>query len=62
MPFSWTLLKLLIKETLVSYGIKGPVLECITDFLSKRTQKVLVGGQISESIAVLSGVPQGTVL
>ena len=47
---------------LASYGIKGPVLEWISDFLSNRTQKVLVGGQISESTAVLSGVPQGTVL
>ena len=27
-----------------------------------RTQKVLVGGQISDSTVVLSGVPQGTVL
>ena len=47
---------------LASYGIKGPVLEWISDFLSNRTQKVLMGGQISESTAVLSGVPQGTVL
>ena len=48
---------------LASYGIKGPVLEWISDFLSNRTQKVLVGGQISESTAVLSEwVPQGTVL
>ena len=47
---------------LASYGIKGSVLEWISDFLSNRTQKVLVGGQINESTAVLSGVPQGTVL
>ena len=47
---------------LASYGIKGPILEWIWDFLSNRTQKILVGGQISETTAVLSGVPQGTVL
>ena len=47
---------------LASYGIRGPVLEWISDFLSNRTQKVLVGGQTSDSTAVLSGVLQGTVL
>ena len=46
---------------LASYGIKGPVLEWILDCLCYYS-KVLVGGQISESTAVLSGVPQGTVL
>ena len=47
---------------LASYGITGPILEWILDFLSNRTQRVLVGGQTSYSTAVLSGVPQGTVL
>ena len=46
---------------LASYGITGPILEWILDFLSNRTQRVLVGGQTSYPTAVLSGVPQGTV-
>ena len=34
----------------------------IEDFLSNRTQKVLVNGEKSDPVNVLSGVPQGTVL
>ena len=30
--------------------------------LSNRTQKVIVEGKMSDSITVISGVPQGTVL
>ena len=44
------------------YDIKGSVLNWIADFLSNRTQKVLVGGKTSDATSVLSGVPQGTVL
>ena len=47
---------------LASYGITGPILEWISDFLSNRTQKILVGDQTSDSTYVLSGVPQGAVL
>ena len=32
------------------------------DFLSNRTQKMLVGGKISDPVNDMSGVPQGTVL
>jgi len=49
-------------DKLATYGIQGKTLEWISDFLSNRTQKVLVGGKISDSVDVLSGVPQGTVL
>ena len=45
-----------------TYGKQGKTLEWISDFLSYRTQKVLVGGKISDSVDVLPGVPQGTVL
>ena len=44
------------------YGIRGPILGWIEDFLSNRTQKVLVNGEKSDPVNVLSGVPQGTVL
>ena len=52
--------KLLLK--LEHYGITGNILGWITDFLSDRTQRVMIRGTFSKSIAVKLGVPQGTVL
>ena len=44
------------------YGIRGPVLRWVEDFLSERTQYVSVNNEHSEHIHVSSGVPQGSVL
>ena len=44
------------------YGIRGSTLEWIRAFLTDRVQQVTVEGATSDSIQVLSGVPQGTVL
>ena len=44
------------------YGIRGELLHWIKNYLSNRTQKIIVEGKISDSITVISGVPQGTVL
>ena len=44
---------------LATYGIQDKTLEWISDFLSYRTQKVVVGGKISDAIDVLSGIAQG---
>ena len=44
------------------YGITGPVYNWIRAFLTGRTQSVMVEGEHSRKDAVLSGVPQGTVL
>jgi hypothetical protein len=43
-------------------GIRGNVYEWIKKFLQNRTQSVVVDGEISAPVEVLSGVPQGTVL
>ena len=44
------------------YGINGPILDWVKDFLSERTQRVLIRGTASTSQGVTSGVPQGSVL
>ena len=44
------------------YGIRGNTLNWIQDFLSLRSQTVLLEGVKSDNIQVTSGVPQGTVL
>ena len=44
------------------YGIRGYTLVCIRDFLSSRTQQVILDGSTSSSAPVISGVPEGSVL
>ncbi len=44
------------------YGIQGNILSWIEDFLSDRTQQVVVDGESSDIAQVTSGVPQGSVL
>lgn len=44
------------------YGIRGNTHRWISAFLTNRTQQVVVEGATSEKAAVISGVPQGTVL
>ncbi len=44
------------------YGIRGNTLNWIESFLTNRSQRVVVDGNISNSIEVTSGVRQGSVL
>ena len=53
-------LRLLTK--LKAYGITGTLLTWITNFLTGRSQKVVVNGIQSTPTLVLSGIPQGSVL
>ena len=44
------------------YGIRDNILNWISSFMSGRTQRVMCEDSISDSVDVLSGVPQGSVL
>ena len=52
--------RLLVK--LAYYGIQGMLLDWVKDFLSNRSQIVILNNACSEPTEVLSGVPQGSVL
>ena len=43
-------------------GIKGTALQWLKSFLTGRTQRVKIENSLSESLPVLFGVPQGSVL
>ena len=47
---------------LCSVGIGGSVLSILTQFLSNRSQQVMLDGCRSKLVNVVSGVPQGSVL
>ena len=51
-----------VLHKLHGYGIRGNTNKWIADFLTGRTQSVVVEGTTSTSKPVLSGVPQGSVL
>ena len=44
------------------YGIHGSTLHWIKDFLSGRTQQVVLDGCYSNTLPVTSGVPQGSII
>ena len=52
----------LLFHKLEYYGIRGSTHKWINSWLSGRTQQVVLDGQASDPVPVLSGVPQGSVL
>ena len=51
-----------LQKKLDHYGIQDSTQGWIKAFLSNRTQQVIVEGATSDTVPVISGVPQGTVL
>ena len=47
---------------LMQLGIGGPFFNILSEFLSNRTQRVVVDGQLGDLRPVVSGIPQGSVL
>jgi hypothetical protein len=43
-------------------GVRGTALQWITSYLESRTQCVSVGGEVSDTVPLTTGVPQGSVL
>ena len=52
--------RLLLKMS--HYGLDNQVVAWVQDFLTNRTQQVILEGERSDQASVTSGVPQGTVL
>ena len=47
---------------LQAYAIGGKMLDWVKDFLTHRRQRLSINGSLSQWLAVLSGIPQGSVL
>ena len=52
----------LLLQKLAAAGVNGSLFQWFNDYLTNRSQKVLIKGATSSSLPVLSGVPQGSIL
>ena len=52
----------ILLQKLEHYGVRGNTLYWFQSYLTGRAQHVTVNGHVSESLPVLCGVPQGSVL
>ena len=53
---------LILNKLKTQYSIDGTLLKFFTEYLRSRKQRVILDNVISESVDVLSGVPQGSIL
>ena len=53
---------LILNKLKAQYSIDGTLLKFFTEYLRNRKQRVILDNVISESVDVLSGVPQGSIL
>lgn len=53
-------IELLLYKLKALYGIHDPLLSCLSHYLKNRSQYVKMGNSVSDSLAVTSGVGQGT--
>ena len=53
---------LILNKLKTQYNIDGTLLKFFTEYLRSRKQRVILDNVISESVDVLSGVPQGSIL
>ena len=53
---------LILNKLKLQYGIDGSLLKLLVNYLQGRKQRVVLDNVASESITVLSGVPQGSIL
>lgn len=52
----------ILKRILIRYGITGLALDIIMNFLQDRSQRVKIGGVLSDSMPIVAGLPQGCCL
>ena len=60
--FDTVLHDLILNKLKLHYGIDGSLLKLLVNYLQGRKQRVVLDNVASESITVLSGVPQGSIL
>ena len=53
---------LILSKLKTNFKIDGMMLNFVKSYLKGRRQQVLVGGQLSSELPVLSGIPQGSIL
>ena len=53
---------LILQKLKTQYNIDGALLKFFTEYLHNRKQHVILDNVISESVDVLSGIPQGSIL